>query len=177
MTTRYQNGKIYKLVNDVDDKIYVGSTCISLSRRLSNHKSASKRENYKNRPVYIHLNSIGWSGVKIILITEAKLENKMELLRLEQKYIEELRPELNRRSSIDDCSHGKQKCMCVECHGSYICIHDKQKHQCRECNNFKCHLCEVKLYSRYRLKMHSFSARHIKNYKFYKNECFRKMFQ
>ena len=32
--SRYQNGKVYKLVNCVDDKIYIGSTCARLSKRF-----------------------------------------------------------------------------------------------------------------------------------------------
>jgi len=38
----YNNGKIYKLVSNVTDDIYIGSTCLSLSERLSGHKSNFK---------------------------------------------------------------------------------------------------------------------------------------
>ena len=40
---KYAQGKIYKLVNDCDSKIYVGSTVNSLRQRKCNHKSDSKR--------------------------------------------------------------------------------------------------------------------------------------
>jgi predicted GIY-YIG superfamily endonuclease len=39
----YENSKIYKLVNDVDDKIYVGSTATTLAKRLYGHKNSAKR--------------------------------------------------------------------------------------------------------------------------------------
>ena len=35
---RYNNSKIYKLVNSVDDAFYIGSTTAQLSKRLSWHK-------------------------------------------------------------------------------------------------------------------------------------------
>jgi hypothetical protein len=38
MTVNYENGKIYQLVNFVNDYVYVGSTCGSISKRLHNHK-------------------------------------------------------------------------------------------------------------------------------------------
>ena len=38
----YADGKIYKLVNNVDNKIYVGSTCNPLRLRKSGHKIKSK---------------------------------------------------------------------------------------------------------------------------------------
>ena len=49
----YQNGKIYKLVNNVDDEIYVGSTTTSLSRRKGGH--VDKAKYYPNRKLYKHL--------------------------------------------------------------------------------------------------------------------------
>ena len=39
----YQNGKIYKLVCDDPEKIYIGSTTQRLSARLSSHK---KKKNF-----------------------------------------------------------------------------------------------------------------------------------
>jgi group I intron endonuclease len=91
-TNRYANGKIYKLVNDNDDEIYVGSTCVSLAARLYRHKDKAKRE---PRKVYHHLTKIGMEHVKIILIEEYPCDNKMQLLRRERYWIEELHPSLN----------------------------------------------------------------------------------
>jgi hypothetical protein len=92
-TNRYGNGKIYKLVNDVDDEIYVGSTCLSLSKRLHYHRNAkTTRSQIK---IYSHLNNIGWERVKIVLIEECPCENKEQLLRRERYWIENLKATLN----------------------------------------------------------------------------------
>lgn len=90
---RYKNGKIYRLVNSVDNEFYVGSTCTSLAKRLYSHKKDAKRHMYR---VYIHLNDIGWAFVSIVLVEEYPCANKMELERRERHWIEELKPSLNK---------------------------------------------------------------------------------
>ena len=43
---RYENGKIYKIVDSSFQKMYVGSTCESLSQRMARHPN--KYQQYKN---------------------------------------------------------------------------------------------------------------------------------
>jgi len=90
----YANGKIYKLVNNVDDKIYVGSTCGSLRLRKSRHKAKSNA--CPDRPVYKHLNRVGWDNIEIILVETYECKNKAELHARERHWIDELKPELNK---------------------------------------------------------------------------------
>jgi hypothetical protein len=35
---KYSNGKIYKIVDNTSDKVYIGSTCKSLKQRLTAHE-------------------------------------------------------------------------------------------------------------------------------------------
>ena len=44
----YNNGKIYKIVCDVSDYIYVGSTCQPLNKRWNDKKSRVKN-NHKSK--------------------------------------------------------------------------------------------------------------------------------
>jgi hypothetical protein len=90
---RYSNGKIYRLVNDVDDEFYVGSTCMTLSKRFYGHKRKAKI--VPNRKVYQHFNTIGWDKVKIILIEQYPCNDKLQLTRREREIIEQLKPSLN----------------------------------------------------------------------------------
>tara|TARA_R110000851_G_scaffold72361_1_gene160368 strand:+ start:176 stop:847 length:672 start_codon:yes stop_codon:yes gene_type:complete len=129
----YNNAKIYKLVNTVDAEIYVGSTCGTLKLRKSGHKSMSVRK--PNRRVYEHLNRVGWNNVRIILIESFSCNNKDELLRREQHFIDELNPSLNIYSSIySNCSHGRNRNMCRDCGGVRLCPHNIQKSKCKLCN-------------------------------------------
>ena len=91
---RYENGKIYKLVNDVDDSFYIGSTCLQLPKRLYYHKNDSNKA--PNRRVYKHFLNIGWENIRIILIELFPCANKMELEKRERYYIDTLKPDLNK---------------------------------------------------------------------------------
>jgi len=93
---RYQKGKIYKLVNDADDEIYVGSSCLDLSKRFYFHKHASKTKGHVK--VYKHLNTVGWDNVHIILVESFACSNKMELEKRERYWFDILSPSLNTNS-------------------------------------------------------------------------------
>ena len=73
----YSNSRIYKLVNDVDDKIYVGSTTSRLSIRKCQHKTTAQRK--PNIRVYKHLNEVGWDHVNIVLIENYECKTKEQL--------------------------------------------------------------------------------------------------
>jgi group I intron endonuclease len=111
---KYANGKIYKLVNTVDNEVYVGSTYNTLACRLSNHKYHAKRPYDKSRLVYKHLNTIGWQNVQIELIETYPCNDRQELEIRERYWIDKLKPTLNKRlpTSITrekDMAHMTQK--------------------------------------------------------------------
>ena len=37
----YTNGKIYQVLNNINDKVYVGSTCQKRRQRMDNHRQYS----------------------------------------------------------------------------------------------------------------------------------------
>lgn len=95
---KYTHAKIYRLCSDIDDEIYIGSTCNKLSSRLVQHKRQATLT--PNRTVYDHINRIGWETVKCILIEEVDCNNREQLLQRERYYIEMMKPGLNRRIPI-----------------------------------------------------------------------------
>ena len=82
---RYENSKIYKLIDPESGYYYIGSTCDKLSHRLNKHKHTSKK--HFEQKVYKAFNELGWDNVKIILIQELYLDNKDQLLRAENEVI------------------------------------------------------------------------------------------
>ena len=54
---KYQNGKIYRIDNDIDYMVYIGSTTMKLNDRWSYHKDRV-REN-SNANVHKHIRNIG----------------------------------------------------------------------------------------------------------------------
>ena len=78
----YNNGKIYKLINDaMPGKVYFGSTTQSLSRRLSKHKDVSKTKNHSSKSLF------EFGQVKIQLVENFPCENKLQLLKREAHFI------------------------------------------------------------------------------------------
>jgi len=89
---KYDNGKIYKIVDDTNDNIYIGSTIEKyISRRLQGHKKTYNRYIKGN-------NKGGLSSIEIIkngsyhieLIENFPCKNRMELEKRERYYIESL---------------------------------------------------------------------------------------
>ena len=58
----YSKAKIYKICNDVDDEIYIGSTCQSLSQRMAEHRRTTKRPKMQNRKIYTKINELGFDS-------------------------------------------------------------------------------------------------------------------
>ena len=95
----YTKGKIYKIVNDIDDYVYVGSTTDTLCRRLTRHRTDMKRNLTFN--IYEHMKKHGIEHFKIILIRNACCSSREELLREErieydkidkEKHLNKIRP-------------------------------------------------------------------------------------
>lgn len=87
----YQNGKIYKLVNDENDDIYVGSTTQILPKRLGDHKNKYKRHSNGKSGYVTSFNILKYPSCKIILVENFPCNSKYELEARERYYIETLK--------------------------------------------------------------------------------------
>ena len=90
MKVDYSKGKIYKITNDYNDEVYVGSTCDSIDKRFCGHKYASYGTSSKHLPLYTLINEIGIERFRIQLIEEYPCEDKYQLIQKEGEYIREL---------------------------------------------------------------------------------------
>lgn len=61
---------IYKIYNDINNKIYVGKTLSSIEKRFQVHIQDSKKEYCKNRPLYKAFNKYGIEHFHIELLEE-----------------------------------------------------------------------------------------------------------
>jgi predicted GIY-YIG superfamily endonuclease len=94
-------GRVYEIVNDVDDEIYIGSTKDRLSRRMYKHRG--KAVEGQPSKIYTKMSELGVDAFRIVLIEEVECASKDELRRCEQKHIRERKPELNTRCAhVDD---------------------------------------------------------------------------
>jgi len=86
----YKNAKIYKIIDIGYNKMYIGSTCQPLYKRLSKHKSSYKQwKNGKETKItsFDLFDEFGIENCKIELIEECPCENKEQLLKKEGEHI------------------------------------------------------------------------------------------
>ena len=90
--SKYQNGKIYKIVDVGYNKCYIGSTCEKLSKRMARHRQ--KYHTYLKEPVdffssFKLFEEFGVESCKIELIENYPCKSREELLRREGHYIKQ----------------------------------------------------------------------------------------
>lgn len=95
----YSKAKIYKIVSDVDDEVYIGATCGSLAHRMSVHRATSR--NKPERCLYAHVDALGgWQHFSIILVEDFPCERKEQLSARERYWVEEM-------STLNMCIPGR----------------------------------------------------------------------
>ena len=130
--------KIYKIVNTINNEIYVGSTRNELRFRWQGHKQAY---NKKNNGLYLMMRKHGFEPFRIILSEEIEVQNRQEQLQHEQRYIDQLRPTLNNHNAYGTkCEHNRIRSECKDCGGSQICEHNRVRSTCKNCGGSQ--ICE-----------------------------------
>lgn len=89
----YSKSKVYKIVNDVNDEIYVGSTTLTLKQRLKYHIKRCKAEG--KTKFHKAMREIGIENFHIKLLKKYTLESRKDLLKREEYWRKKLKPTLN----------------------------------------------------------------------------------
>lgn len=76
---------IYKIINDINDKVYIGKTTLTPQERLNHHFRDAKKERSKNRPLY---NAINKQGEEHFFVEEVEECDWAELNQKERQYIQ-----------------------------------------------------------------------------------------
>ena len=63
---------IYKIFNDVNDKLYIGKTSSTIEERFKQHISDSKKERHEKRPLYDAMKKYGIDKFHIEKIEEVE---------------------------------------------------------------------------------------------------------
>ena len=95
MPINYQEGKIYKIYNTINDDIYVGSTTLKLCERMRDQRNCVNNEAKKDRLLYKAFREHGVDNFHIELIEKCPCNDRDELRRTEGEYIRSLKPCLN----------------------------------------------------------------------------------
>ena len=86
----YKNGKIYKILNTVNDECYIGSTCQKLSQRMAKHRKSVNSKDKKHLKLYQTMREFGIDKFYIELVKECPCENVEQLRAVEGDYIREM---------------------------------------------------------------------------------------
>ena len=90
---KYQNGKIYKVINSDNQNVYIGSTVRRLSNRMGDHRRKANILE-KTSKFYCHMREIGIEKFKIILIKNVACTSKEELERYEFEEMKKFNQEI-----------------------------------------------------------------------------------
>jgi len=88
MPIDYTHSKIYKIIDNTNGNIYIGSTTQSLSQRLGAHTRDHKRYCNGKFPYVSSFEIIKNGNYEIILIEEVNCNNKEQLHKYEREHIE-----------------------------------------------------------------------------------------
>ena len=124
-------GRIYKIINSVDDSLYIGSTTLDLKLRFYLHKNHSKI--CKHRLLYKKINELGIENFKIELIEEVKCDSKQDLKTIEGTYIKQFGNLNNNMAgrTIKEWRQLKDLCQC----GKHFTLPNRNKHKLCLINN------------------------------------------
>ena len=142
---KFHNSKIYKLTDNTNNQVYIGSTVQTLKQRLQGHKSGAKTS--KEGCGCASKSIIDNGDYKMELLEEFSCENKRELLIKEQSYIDKYdcinkvnshtdpkeRYLLNRDKILIKKREYDKKYINCECGGGYC-----MSHRARHLNSQKC---------------------------------------
>ena len=97
LKNKFYNAKIYKIVDNTNDNVYIGSCCSSLKTRLSTHKCSYEMflfhniksyEINKNKDYIKSYEILKNNDYKIELLEDCDINTKHELLERERYYID-----------------------------------------------------------------------------------------
>ena len=102
LRNKLNKAKIYKIVDNTNNNIYIGSTCDSLKNRLSKHKASYKRFLKGLFPIVKSFDIIKNNDYQIELLENCDIKTKQELLTIERYYIEN-------NECLNKCIPGRNK--------------------------------------------------------------------
>ena len=93
---RYNNGKIYAIRSHQTDRVYIGSTCMPLAKRLYGHRRDKKKFENGKCTYVTSFEMLEFPDAYIELLEEHPCQNKMQLCRREGEIMRATENTVNR---------------------------------------------------------------------------------
>ena len=104
----YNKGKIYKIVDNTNNNIYIGSTCEpTLAHRLAEHKQDYSKYLRGVRGLTSSFKILENNDYDIVLIEDVKCDNRDQLFQRE-RYYQDLIPNINKLKNARTPEENKQ---------------------------------------------------------------------
>jgi len=117
---KYNNGKIYKILNTETDDVYVGSTCMELPDRMQHHINTQTRK--QGRKLYQLMKTFGNHLFYIELVENYPCESKEALRQREGHYIKLM-------GNLNMCIAGRTKQEWMEENREHILTQNKEYYE------------------------------------------------
>jgi hypothetical protein len=99
---------IYKIINTLNDFVYIGCTTQPLRKRFMDHKNNLSQSRLLKMKLYNAMNELGKDNFKIVLIEKIQYNNRNELRVKEQEYIDKYNSYTNGYNSKCEVRSQKQ---------------------------------------------------------------------
>ena len=161
--------RVYRIVNDVNKKQYVGSTAQTLAKRFNGHKNNSKKVKNFHLPLYADMNKHGIHSFSIRLLKQYNdVKTFEEQRQLEREWYDKLKPEYNKQAPYRSSKESYEKSITEAL--SYWSIEKKKcetvqrKHLKKYSadGKFKCIICQYFTNNHSHLKRHFQTKLHLK---------------
>ena len=106
--SRYENGKIYKLVSNMTNEVYYGSTCDSLPKRKSKHKYNFKMWKVGKYGYTSSYKLFEQGEVNIVLVEKFPCNDKYVLFARERFYVDN-------NECVNKCSPNNNTTLRISC--------------------------------------------------------------
>ena len=81
---KFNNVQIYRITNNIDDMVYIGSTCLPLRKRFYNHRKEFHAKKGQNRRLFQHAATHGWDEFHIFTVEKFPCDSKDKLREREE---------------------------------------------------------------------------------------------
>ena len=110
MKVDYSQAKIYKITNDFNNDIWIGTTCDTLIKKFSVHRAEAIRNVRKDCIIQNHIREHGLDRFRIQLIEDFPCEDVYQLRQRQGHYIREMKA-INKYADYKDYREKNRECI------------------------------------------------------------------
>ena len=122
----------------IDNDIYIGATCQTLSRRMASHRFYMTSPNTMSYPLYKKMREVGIHHFYIELIATTQCENAEQLRAIEGDYIRQL-------GTLNGKIEGRTRSMYSKEHKKQCCESSKRYYEKTKHIKYTCDVCHAEL--------------------------------